>query len=174
MRWDRASGGEQMRFSLAPLYLVMAVGPLSGAAQSQANQSIQDVNFCQLVKDPSAYAGIQIRLRAIYRFALEESDLEQPECCLDKILMKMRVAGPSGNPEYPDKFTKKTDRLAKRLSKGMSGVALVDLVGKLDRGVFKVDRIERIVRLSRPSDLDHEPSWAPRNCAYPVTEAPHK
>jgi hypothetical protein len=163
-----------MRVSLLLLCLVMVASPLAGIAQSQANQSIQDVTFCQLMKDPSAYAGIQIRVRAIFRFVLEESDLEQPECCPDNIFRKMRVAGPSGNPEYPDKFTKKTDRLAKRLYKGMSGVALVDLVGRIDRGVFSVDRIERIERLSRSSDLDHEPSWVPRDCASRVSEMPHK
>jgi hypothetical protein len=144
------------------------------SAQSQTTQSIENVTFCQIAENPSAYVAKQVRVRAIYRYALEERELEQPECCPGNKLGKMRVVGPSGNPDYPDQFTRRANRLAKRLMNGMSGVALVDLVGRVDRGVFQIERIEQIERLSRPADRDHDPSWVPRDCGSRILETPQK
>ncbi len=162
---------EPMRASLLILFLVMALIPLDGRAQTPAIQSIQDVTFCQLAKSPSTYAGIELRVRVIYRFVWEESDIEQAECCPGNISKDLRAIISNG---IPDKFTKKTNQLVKRLGRRSSGVALMDVVGRMDRGLFRIDRIEHIEHLSRPPDLNNDPSWVPHACAFQVSDIPNK
>jgi hypothetical protein len=40
-----------------------------------------DVSYCQLAKDPSAFSGKRVRVRAIYHFGFEIQRLESLTCC---------------------------------------------------------------------------------------------
>ena len=146
---------------LAPLILSVANYAQSAAAPvDPPNSPIHDVSFCQLAKAPSEFAGKLIRIRGIYRYVLEESDFEQPECCPEQVLERFRVVI-NENPMYPDAHS---ERLARKLTARMSGIALVVFVGALHGDVLGVDRVERIERLSHPKDSDHDPLWVPRHC----------
>lgn len=140
-------------------FLLLAVASAYSAG-AQQDQAAQNVSFCLLSKTPADFAGQRIRIRGVFRFALEEEVLEQPECCLGKKLKNIRISI-NGNPMYPDK---QSQRLTHELFKRSSGVALVVFVGTFDGRLLKVDRVERVERLVRPIDIDHDPAWVPNNC----------
>jgi hypothetical protein len=145
-----------MLFGLCPLAIAC-----QGSVDAQpASLPITDVTFCRLAKNPLEYAGKQIRIRGILRYALEMVLLEQPECCPEKKLEYLEVPI-SGNPTYPDR---NSERLIRKLTRRPAGVALVVLVGSLNGRLLKVERVERIEKLARPIDKARDPSWVPRNC----------
>ena len=143
-------------------FLILIAGVMTPPAGGQSNAATREVTYCQVAKDPSAYRGMRIRIRGIYRFAtgVEFSILQQPECCPDSKLKEVPVTI-DGNPEYPDRHS---DRLVKKLSKKSSGIALVEFVGDFDGRNLYVYKVERIEHLSPLPDRGPDPSWAPRNC----------
>ncbi len=125
----------------------------------------QEVTYCQLAKDPSAFSGKRIRVRAIYRYMFEIQRLEPPACCpdrMDKTWVEI-VSGLEG--DSLKQFNK--------FPKGM-GLVLAVFVGRFDAGGpygdggyrFKltVDRIEAVERTSRSSRRQDDPAWVPKNC----------
>jgi hypothetical protein len=121
----------------------------------------QDVTYCQLAKDPSAFSGKRIHIRAIYRYMFEIQRLEPPACCPDR-MEKTWVeidAGLEGD----------SLKQFKKFPKGM-GVVLVVFVGRFVAGgpygdggyKFKlaVDRIEAVERTSRSSRRQENPACA--------------
>ena len=123
---------------------------------------VQEVTFCQLAKNPAEFAGTPIRIRGIYRYALEENEFEPAECCPQQMRERFH-ARIDGNPMYPDAHSK---RLARKLAKNMSATALVVFVGTLNGHLMEVEKVERIEKLSHPTDREHVPSWVPQNCEH--------
>ena len=117
------------------------------------------MSFCQLAKDPAEFQRKTVRVRGIFSWVLEEEGFEPPECCPERYSGHF-YAIISGNPTYPNA---RSERLAKKLN-GMSGMALVVFVGKLNGRTLEVERVEKIEKLSHPKDRDHEPLWVPQNC----------
>lgn len=50
-------------------------------ALPQPENEPQDVTYCQLANDPSAFSDKRIRIRAIYAYMFEVSALRAPTCC---------------------------------------------------------------------------------------------
>ena len=132
----------------------------SAAGSVGPEKPVQDVSLCQLSKAPSEFAGKTIRIRGVYRYALEMSEFEPAQCCPEKMRDRFRVSI-NGNPMYPDAHSQ---RLVRKLTSQMNATALVVFVGTLNGHVLNVERVERIEKLSHPKDRDHEPSWASQNC----------
>ncbi len=131
-------------------------------AEGQPSDLTREVAYCQLAKDPSAYRGMRIRVRGVYRFAsgIEFSILQAPECCPESRLKEIPVTI-DGTPEYP---ARKSDRLVKKLSRKSNGIALVEFLGDFDGTDLYVQKVEQIEHLSPLPDRAPDPSWVPRNC----------
>jgi hypothetical protein len=127
----------------------------------QPDAPARDVTFCQLAKTPAEFAGKTIRIRGIFRYALEENQFEPAECCPEEMPLRF-YAIIDGNPMSPNA---RSERLARKLTARMSATALVVFVGTLDGHVLEVERVERIERPSHPKDRDHQPLWVPQNCS---------
>jgi hypothetical protein len=131
----------------------------------QPGAALQGVTFCQLLKAPAEFEGKTVRIRGIYRHALEENEFEPAECCPEQPHDRFH-ASINGNPVYPNA---RSERLIGKLSAGMSAIALVVFVGTLHGHVLEVERVERIEKLSHPKDKEHEPFWARQNCQVTYT-----
>ncbi len=148
------------------ILILAALGHLADCAQSRAgalgkpDDVVQDVTFCHLAKSPAEFAGRTIRIRGIYRYALEENEFESAECCPDELGDRFH-ASIDGNPKYPNASS---ERLAQKLTARMSATAMVVFVGTLNGHTLEVERVERIEKLSHPKDKDHEPLWARKRC----------
>ena len=61
---------------------LLAASGLGGAAQSQKADSIdpQTVVYCEILKDPQAFNGKMIRVRALYQTDFEQSVIAAPGC----------------------------------------------------------------------------------------------
>src|SRR5256885_250830 len=107
---------------------VIAVGVFLGmffhSPHRPANPG-QNLSFCELVKNPAAFSGKQIRLRAIYRYAFESQRLEPPTCC----------PAPGANiwVEISTNLEGKALRLFRNFPKG-HGLVLATFVGRFDTG----------------------------------------
>src|SRR4029077_9071055 len=76
--------GLQMRFCTI-LLVIFALGSGVVHARKSPEGAPQDVTYCQLAKDPAAFSGKRIRIRAIYRYMFEIERLEPPACCPESI-----------------------------------------------------------------------------------------
>src|SRR5271169_551931 len=113
-------------------------------ARNEPETAPQDVTYCQLAKDPSAFSGKRIRIRAIYSFFFEVSRLRSPTCCSDH--------GPQIWVDFDEEPEGSSKRLLHKFPEGM-GVVLVVFVGKIETGKvygpygervrLVVDRIEK-------------------------------
>jgi len=83
----------------------------------------QDVEYCQLTKNPTSFLGKRIRLRAFYVNDSEIRLLEPPVCCSERA--PRVLFGPTEWDDYSEKLWRK------KLDKGM-GVAFVVLIGKFE------------------------------------------
>jgi hypothetical protein len=145
----------------------------SVGAHSNPETVLQDVTHCQLAKDPSAFSGKRIRVRAIYRYIFEMQRLESPGCCPDR-MDKTWVEIGSGLEGHSLKQFKKFPR-------GM-GIVLAVFVGKFDAGgpygdggyrfQLTVDRIDAVEGTSRSSRRQDDPAWVPKNCETSNAELP--
>jgi hypothetical protein len=127
-----------------------------------------DITYCQLAKDPSAFTGRRIRIRAIYVYGFEVQLLKSPICCPE--------AGLKLGVELDDGMDDRSEKLFRRLNKGM-GVAMAVFVGRLshvsnvssqlpsgDRFQLNVDRIEKVEKTASSKRPAKVPKWAP-NCS---------
>ncbi len=126
----------------------------------------QDVTFCQLAKDPSAFYGRRIRIRAIYNYMFEIQHLESPACCPDR-MGEIWVEIEAG-------LERDSQRQFNKFPKGM-GVVLATFVGTFEGGGngygpfaeryrLTVDQIEKVERTARSSSKQDNPAWVPKNC----------
>ena len=126
----------------------------------------QDVTYCQLARDPSAYSGKRIRIRAIYSYMFEVSRLKSPTCCSDQNpQMQIWV-------DFDEELKGSSKRLLHKFPQGM-GEVLVVFVGKIETGKvygpfgervrLVVDRIEKFEKKANP-DACQDSSWVPQNC----------
>jgi hypothetical protein len=139
-------------------------------ARNKLETAPQDVTYCQVAKDPSAFSGKRIRIRAIYRYMFEIQRLEPPACCPDRMDKTWVEIGAGLEGDSLKQFNK--------FPKGI-GVVLAVFVGTFDAGGpygdggyrFKitVDRIESVERISRSSGRQDDPSWVPKSCKSSVT-----
>jgi hypothetical protein len=142
-------------------------------ASSNPQETPQDISYCDLAKNPSAFSGKRIRVRAIYRYAFEIQRLEAPMCCPEarpKIWMEIN-ANLEGN----------SLKLFRKFPKG-EGLVFATFIGTFesggtygtfaDRHKLTVDQIERIERTARSSREQDDPAWAPKNCEAPSAGAP--
>ncbi len=81
-------------------------------ADDQSESPPMDVSYCQLAKDPPAWTGKRIRVRAIYHYGFEFYRLESPLCCEERTT-KIWVQA--------DKLDGRSERLFRKLDKGMGG-----------------------------------------------------
>jgi hypothetical protein len=132
-----------------------------------ANKAVdvpQDVSYCQLAKDPSAFSGKRIRIRGIYSYMFEVSRLKSPTCC------SMRDA--QIWVDFDEELEGSSKRLFHKFPEGM-GIVLAVFVGKVETGNvygpfgerirLVVDQIEKLEKKARPS-AGQTPSWVPQNC----------
>jgi len=96
----------------------------SWATNNPQKNAVQDVSFCELANNPSAFSGKRIRVRGIYRYEFERQRLEAPTCCpasKTKIWM-----------EITSDLDRKSQRLFHRFPK--EGLVLATFVGTFETG----------------------------------------
>jgi hypothetical protein len=126
-----------------------------------------DVTYCQLAKDPSAFTGRRIRIRAIYVYGFEIQLLRSPVCCLEP--------PPKIGLEVSDDVDDRSEKLFRRFD-GM-GEALAVFVGRLshvsnvssqlpsgDRFQLNVDKIEKVEKTASSKRSSTPPDWIPKDC----------
>src|SRR5271170_58582 len=153
-----------MRLSLF-IFSLLLLNCSTARARNNPETPPLDVNYCPLSKDPSAFSGKRIRIRAIYRYMFEIQRLEPPACCPDR-MDKTWVEIDAGLEGH-------SLRRFNKFPEGM-GVVLVVFVGRFDtegpygdggyRFKLTVDRIEALERTSRSSRRQDDPAWVPKNC----------
>ncbi len=145
--------------------MLLLLGCGSVRAQNNPETTSQDVTYCQLVKNPSAFAGKRIRVRAIFRYFTEIQRLESPMCCPEP--------GPKISVEFEISLEGHSLKLFRRFPEG-GGLVLATFVGTFkgggtygyfsDRYELAVDQIEKLERKARPHRKQDEPAWVPKNC----------
>jgi hypothetical protein len=124
----------------------------------------QEVTYCQLARDPAAFSGKRIRVRAIYKYMFEMSRLSSPACCPERQV--------SIWVDFDEKLGGNSRKLFRRFPKGMGSV-LATFAGRFEGGgpygdggyrfKFTVDEIERLEARAKPSP-GRDPAWIPKNC----------
>jgi hypothetical protein len=153
--------GRGMRFCLITLGAFLLSCGVTLAEQTPEGPP-QDVTYCQLAKDPSAFWGKRIRVRGIYRYAFELQFLESPMCCPEGHI-NIWVSISAAVEGHSEKL------FNRKLNKG-AGLALVVFVGRfesgdgLGRNTFRltVDEIEKVERTSRSPRRQDDPAWVPK------------
>lgn len=137
------------------LVLFTLVSLLVVSAQNQpTKEEIIDVNFCDLLKNPSEYANKTVRVTAIYRYGFEWSELYCPFC-----ETKTRTW-----IEYAEDFNEKSSRKFQRRFPKDNATIKVTLVGKLlfngnfghlngYRNEFLITKIENAKIISKSSAI---------------------
>jgi hypothetical protein len=154
-----------MRRRLSTLLLVLLGCCLTGAG-NKPEVVPQDITYCQLARDPSAFSGKRMRIRAIYLYFFEGSRLKSPTCCSDHDpQMQIWV-------DFDEELEGSSKRLLHKFPEGM-GEVLVVFVGKIETGKvygpfgervrLVVDRIEKFEKKAKP-DACQDSSWVPQNC----------
>jgi hypothetical protein len=128
----------------------------------------QDVTYCQLAKDPSAFSGKRIRIRAIYSYMFEVSRLKSPTCCSERDTLIW--------VDFDEDLQGNSKKLFHKFPQGM-GVVLAVFVGKIETGKvyghfgervrLVVDQVEKIEDKAKPR-AGRNPSWVPQNCESPA------
>lgn len=140
-------------------------------AWPQAENEPQDITYCQLANDPSAFSGKRIRIRAIYAYMFEVSELRAPNCCAghDTSIWVDFEDAPEGN----------ADKMIKRFPKDM-GYVLVVFVGKIETGGaygtgqrvrFVVQQVLKVEHKENPRH-GRLPAWVPQNCQTSEKSSP--
>jgi hypothetical protein len=150
-----------MRFCLTFLSVCVLVC-ISVFAEDKTKGEAQDVEYCQLARNPLSFSGKRIRVRAIYVYDSEVRLLEPPTCCME--------AGPKIWARIVELDDHSGKLFRKKLDKGM-GVALVVFVGKFESGFagslgakfrMTVEKIDKVERSAKSSGQSPRPSWAQR------------
>jgi hypothetical protein len=98
-----------------------------------------EVSYCQLAKDPSAWVGKRMHVRAIYHYGFEFYRLESPICC----------------EESATKIWVQADTLDDRSER---------LFRKLDRDGVGTSRLRREIRCQQRSHGGEIPSYCRPDC----------
>ena len=124
----------------------------------------EDVTFCQLAQNPTAYSGKRIRIRAVYSYMFEVSQLKSPTCCPQR--------GESIWVDFDEELHGKSKRLFNSFPEGM-GVVLAVFVGRIETekvyGTFGervrlvVVQIDKVEEKAKPAAGQH-PAWVPQDC----------
>ena len=140
---------------------LLAIGAIGSHAKAE---TLEEVTVCQLAKNPTAYSGKRIRIRAIYSYMFEVSRLKSPTCCPE-----------SGSLIWVDFDEGKAEGLLRQLPEGM-GVVLAVFVGTVETGKvygsfgervrLVVDRIEKIEQREHHPHPNRSPKWVPQNCEH--------
>jgi len=141
-------------------------------AAKETERAPEDVTFCELARNPNAYSGKRIRIRAVYSYMFEVSRLKSPTCCSER--------GESIWVDFDDDLHGKSKRLFKSFPKGM-GVVLAVFVGRIETGKvygtfgervrLVVDQIDRVEEKAKPS-AGQSPTWVPQNCESENRQSP--
>jgi|SRR5215467_5413052 len=140
---------------------------MSYAVQAVANspETSQVVTFCELAKDPSAFNGKRIRVRAIYRYAFESSRLEAPTCCpaeRSKIWVEVSADLEGKSLKLFHKFPK-AEGLVLATFEGTFVTG--DTYGTFgERAKLTVHQIEKLEHTVRSSPKQVDPDWVPKDC----------
>lgn len=116
----------------------------SGMGQNDnVKNSIEAVDFCELITNPDSYEGKIVRTIAIYAYGGEDfTVLYCPQCYTKGTL----------RPYFTDLFATKTNpKIANKLSrqKQSSGTVKVILVGRFHAHSFAIDYIETATHISK-------------------------
>jgi len=162
-----------VRVAIIIVSIVFLMDCCAVRASSNQQGAAQNVSYCDLAKNPSAFSGKRIRVRAIYRYAFEVQRLEPPACCPEaapKIWVEIN-AGLEGS----------SLKLFHKFPKG-EGLVLVTFAGTFesggtygtfaDRHKLTVDQIESVERIARSSRRQDDPPWVPKNCKAPEATQP--
>ena len=60
--------------------IIFSMSIFAQKAVSKSNEQITDVNFCDLLKNPSEYKDKNVRVKATYRFSFEQAELFCSDC----------------------------------------------------------------------------------------------
>ena len=150
------------RLMFVPLLLLATCCVLVQAKEPEL--APEDVTFCELARNPTAYSGKQIRIRAVYSYMFEVSRLKSPTCCSGR--------GESIWVDFDEELHGKSKRLFNSFPKGM-GVVLAVFMGKFETGKvygtfgervrLVVNQIDKIEQKAKPASGQH-PAWVPQNC----------
>ena len=156
---------------LALSLLLLNCRPTHAGREPEATP--QDVTYCQLAKDPSAFSGRRIRIRAIYSYMFEVSHLKSPTCCPER--------GALIWVDFDEELRGNSKKLFHKFPEGM-GVVLAVFVGKIETGKvygpfaervrLVVDQIEKIEEKAKPR-VGQNPSWVPQNCEFSGSSCTH-
>ena len=138
----------------------------------EPESALEDVTFCELARNPNAYAGKRIRIRAVYSYMFEVSRLKSPTCCSGR--------GESIWLDFDDDLHGKSKRRFKSFPKGM-GVVLAVFVGTVETGKvygtfgervrLVVDQIDRVEEKAKTSP-GKSPTWVPQSCEGEIHQGP--
>ncbi len=133
-------------------------------AGSKPETEPQDVTYCQLAKDPSAFSGTRIRTRAIYSYMFEVSRLKSPTCCSERDALIW--------VDFDEELQGNSKKLFHKFPKSM-GLVLAVFVGKIETGKvygpygervrLVVDQIEKVEEKAKPP-AGQNPAWVPQDC----------
>jgi hypothetical protein len=167
----------RMNFRFA-IWIVVLVMSVAAWGDDSVASNPQDVDYCQLAKDPSSFTGKRIRVRALYVYGFEVQMLKSPACC--------PVPEPKMGVDFDPAMDDRSEKLFHKLDKGM-GFALAVFVGRFervsnvsselpsgDRFQFTVDRIEKVEKSVRSSEPGKNPSWVPRDCVVSTATSDSK
>lgn len=132
-------------------------------ASSKPEAVPQDLTYCQLVKDPLAFSGKLIRMRAIYSYMFEISRLKSPACCSERDV--------SIWVDFDENLNGISKWRYHRFPKGM-GTVLVVFVGRIETGRaygtgqnvrLVVNRIEKLEEKAK-AGANQNLAWVPKDC----------
>lgn len=150
-----------MRTALLGVVPMVLLAYFLNPAVSHPENEPQDVTYCQLANDPSAFSGKRIRVRAIYKYMFELSALRAPTCCTD--------ADHGGGiwVDFEDVPEGNAHKMTKKFPKGM-GYVLAVFVGKIETGeAYGTGQrvrfvVQQVLSVEREENSRHgPPAWAP-------------
>lgn len=69
-----------MIFSIFLMINWSAASPSTGSSDSVDDQAIPSVSYCGILKDPKAYTGKLVRIKAVWQFGFEITSLYDRKC----------------------------------------------------------------------------------------------
>ena len=150
-----------MRTGLFGVVPMVLLAYFLNPAVSHPENGPQDVTYCQLAKDPSAFSGKRIRVTAIYTYMFELSALRAPTCCSDA------NHGAGIWVDFEDVPEGNARKVTKQFPKGM-GYVLAVFVGRIETGsAYGTGQrvrfvVQQVVSVERKENSRHgPPAWTP-------------